>query len=73
MKNVTIVQPFIDMFMEASEEKHLGHKFLQYTIASWASGLFLLAMLGMGKIFYELITNPSQFNHVTWGLIDYIP
>ena len=73
MKNFMIIQPFIQMYIDASQEETLGHRLLNYVIATWASGLFLLASLGLGKVFYELVTNPSQFNHVTWGLIDYIP
>lgn len=73
MKDIILIQPFIEMFKEASEEEKIGHKFLQYIIATWATGLFLLAMLGISKFFFEIITNPEQFNHITWGLIDYIP
>jgi len=32
--------------------------------------LAVLVITGLGKVFYELITDPTQFNNVTWGIFD---
>ena len=34
--------------------------------------LFVLATLGISKIVFELITNPSQFSNATFGVFDYL-
>ena len=43
---------------------------IDYFLAIWINLLGALAITGLGKIFYELITNPSQFNNLTWGIFD---
>jgi len=34
--------------------------------------LLVMSFSGISKMIFELVTNPSQFNNVTFGLIDYI-
>lgn len=43
---------------------------LDYIVAIWVNLLGAIAITGLGKVFYELITNPQQFNDVTWGIFD---
>ncbi|MDB4342788.1 hypothetical protein OAA23_00135 [bacterium] len=43
---------------------------LDYIVAIWVNLLGAIAITGLGKVLYELITNPSQFNNVTWGIFD---
>ena len=43
---------------------------LDYIVAIWVNLLGAIAITGLGKVLYELITNPSQFNDVTWGIFD---
>lgn len=43
---------------------------LEYLIIAWAHFLGALAITGIGKVVFELVTNPSQFNNVTWGIFD---
>ena len=38
----------------------------------WTAGLLVLFVLGMSKIIFELITNPSSFDNATFGIFDYI-
>ena len=44
----------------------------EYAFAAWISLLFGIALIGFGKVLFELITNPEQFRYITFGLIDYI-
>lgn len=46
---------------------------LDYMISFWISGLAVLAIGGWFTLVVNFIINPTQFNGVTWGLIDYIP
>ena len=43
---------------------------LDYIVAIWVNLLGAIAITGLGRVLYELITNPSQFNDVTWGIFD---
>ena len=45
---------------------------LNYLLKVVAFGLLIMAFSGIGKMIFEIVTNPSQFNNVTFGLIDYI-
>ena len=45
---------------------------LNYILKFVAFGLLVMSFSGIGKMIFEIITNPSQFNNVTFGLIDYI-
>ena len=45
-------------------------KSLAILIGLWITLLGSLAITGIGVVLYELITNPSQFNNVTWGIFD---
>lgn len=43
---------------------------LDYVINIWVTVLGALAITGFGKVLFELITNPSQFNNATFGIFD---
>ena len=43
---------------------------LDYFVAVWINLLAAIVVTGLGKIAFEAITNPSQFNNVTWGIFD---
>ena len=43
---------------------------LDYFFIIWAHLLGALAITGVGRIIYELITNLSTFNNATWGVFD---
>ncbi len=45
---------------------------LNYILKVVSFGLLIMAFSGIGKMIFEIVTNPSQFNNVTFGLIDYI-
>ncbi len=45
---------------------------LNYILKFISFGLLIMAASGIGKMIFEIVTNPSQFNNVTFGLIDYI-
>jgi hypothetical protein len=55
--------------------KHVLHKLWTEEhplIALISTGLMAMAFSGIGFMVFQLITNPSQFDNVTFGLIDYI-
>lgn len=43
---------------------------LDYLVIAWAHLLGALAITGVGRIIYEVITNPSTFSNSTWGIFD---
>ena len=43
---------------------------LDYVINVWVTALGALAVTGLGKALFELITNPSQFSNATYGVFD---
>ena len=43
---------------------------LDYVINVWVTILGALVITGFGKVIFELITNPSQFNNATFGIFD---
>ena len=47
-----------------------SQSFLDYLIITWVHLLGAIAITGVGRIIYELITNPSTFNNATWGIFD---
>ena len=43
---------------------------LDYFLIAWAHILGAIAITGIGRIIYELITNPSTFSNATYGVFD---
>jgi hypothetical protein len=43
---------------------------LDYAINIWVTALGIIALTGFGKVIFELITNPSQFSNITFGIFD---
>ena len=43
---------------------------LDYFLIAWAHLLGAIAITGIGRIIYELITNPSTFSNATYGVFD---
>jgi len=65
MKNFILNNPFMEIWKEASSP-------LEYLVALWISGLAVLAVGGWLVLVIRFIFNPSMFNGVSFGLIDYI-
>ena len=42
-----------------------------YIIAVIIYCLMIMAFSGIGKMMFELVTNPSQFDNVQFGIFDY--
>ena len=55
---------------ELSEATTIPQKSLILFISLWGAMLSTLVVLGVGTIFYEIITNPSTFSNATWGIFD---
>jgi len=55
---------------EFSEATTFSQKSLVILVTLWATALMTLSVLGVTRIIYELITNPSTFNNATWGIFD---
>ena len=53
-----------------SEATTFSEKSLAILMGLWVTLLGSLAITGLGVVLFELITNPSQFNDVTWGIFD---
>jgi hypothetical protein len=43
---------------------------IDYVLAVWLNLLAAVVVTGLGKVIFELVTNPSQFNNATWGIFD---
>jgi hypothetical protein len=61
MKNM--LQSYIKFWNEAETP-------LDYVINVWVTALGAIAITGLGKALFELITNPSQFSNATYGIFD---
>lgn len=44
---------------------------LNYIFKFIAFGLLIMAFSGIGKMIFEIVTNPSQFNNIQFGIFDY--
>jgi len=44
---------------------------LDYILKIVAYGLLVIAFSGISKMIFEIITNPSQFDNVQFGIFDY--
>ena len=58
-----MLQTYIDFWKEAETP-------LDYVINVWVTALGVIAITGLGKALFELITNPSQFSNATYGIFD---
>jgi hypothetical protein len=66
MKNFILNNDIVDLWKDASSP-------LEYLVAVWITGLAGIAITGWTYLMIRFILNPGMFDHVTWGLIDYIP
>ena len=66
MKNFILNNTVVDLWKDCTTP-------LEYLMAFWVTGLAVLAIGGWFTLAINFILNPSMFDHVTWGLIDYIP
>ena len=55
---------------EISEATTFSQKSLVIFLSLWAAMLATLSVTGATYIIYKLITSPSTFNNVTWGIFD---
>ena len=58
-----MLQSYINFWKEADT-------LLDYVINIWVTALGIIALTGFGKVMFELITNPSQFSNITFGIFD---
>ena len=58
-----MLQTYINFWKEAETP-------LDYVINVWVTALGVLAVTGLGKAIFELVTNPSQFSNATFGVFD---
>jgi len=65
-----LLNPILLIKEELSEATTILQKSLILFVSLWAAMLSTLVVLGLGTIFYEIITNPSTFNNATWGIFD---
>ena len=65
MKNFILNNDIVDLWKDASSP-------LEYLIAFWVTGLAVLAVGGWITIVVKTIMNPTIWDGVQFGLIDYI-
>jgi len=61
-----------EIFIEMFTERMSDYKVVDIILKIWTAGLLVLFVLGISKIIFELITNPSSFDNATFGIFDYI-
>jgi len=54
------------------EQDGLINKIVEVIVKIWITFLFVLAVSGITKLIFELITNPTQFSNATFGIFDYL-
>ena len=54
------------------EQDNLVGKTIEVIFKAWITFLVVLATSGIGKMIFELITNPTQFSNATFGVFDYL-
>lgn len=54
------------------EQDGLINKIVEIIVKICITFLFVITILGIIKLIFELITNPSQFNNATFGVFDYL-
>jgi len=64
------INPFSLIKENYLEATTFTEKVFAVVIGTWITLLGTLAVTGIGKVIYELITDPAQFNNVTWGIFD---
>jgi len=64
------INPYSLIKEEFSEATTISQKILAVLIGVWITALGTLAITGSLFVLFQLITNPSQFNDVTWGIFD---
>jgi len=64
------MKPINSLLLEYKEFILGSQTILDYFLVIWAHFLGALAITGIGRIIYEVITNPSTFNNATWGIFD---
>ena len=64
------INPYFLIKENYLEATTFTEKSLAIIIGLWITLLGTLAVTGIGVLIFELITNPSQFNDVTWGIFD---
>lgn len=64
------MKPINSFLIQYKEYISESQTILDYLVITWAHLLGALAITGVGRIIYELITNPSTFSNATWGIFD---
>ena len=61
-----------EIFIEMFTERMSDYKVVDIILKIWTAGLLVLFVLGISRLIFELITNPSSFDNATFGIFDYI-
>ena len=64
------MKPINSFLIQYKEYISESQTILDYFLIAWAHLLVAVVVTGIGRIIYELITNPSTFNNATWGIFD---
>ena len=64
------INPYSLIIEIYSDATTFSEKSLAILIGVWITTLGTLAITGSLFVLFQLITNPSQFNDVTWGIFD---
>ena len=59
------------VLLQIWNEQMSDYLVLDYILKIVAYGLLVIAFSGISKMMFEIITNPSQFDNVQFGIFDY--
>ena len=63
MKNVLTNNTLVELWKESNTP-------LEYLGTLWVTSLAVIAVSGIGVLLFEMITNPTQFSNITFGIFD---
>lgn len=56
--------------MKFLQQKMSDYKAVDIILKVWLFGLLVMWVLGMGQLFFHLITNPSAIDNASFGVFD---
>ena len=64
------INPFTLIKENYLEATTISEKIISLIVGLWVTFLLTLVIIGVTFMFYQIITDPSQFDNVTWGIFD---
>lgn len=64
------INPFTLIKETYLEATTITEKIISLIVGLWITFLGFLVIIGVTYMAYQIITDPSQFDYVTWGIFD---